>query len=82
MCHTLCILSSAILDLARFGINEASDVVVAGCSAGGLAVLLNIDRIRPLLPATARVRGLADAGYFIDAVDRNGDEHLCVLHCE
>ena len=58
--------------------NHATDVVIAGCSAGGLAVLLNIDRIRLLLPASARVRGLSDAGFFIDAVDRNGEEFLCV----
>ncbi len=43
-------------------------------------MLLNIDRIRRLLPAAARVRGLSDAGYFINAVDRNGDEFLCVFH--
>ena len=75
---TVFILSSAILDLRRFGMNHATDVVIAGCSAGGLAVLLNIDRIRLLLPASARVRGLSDAGFFIDAVDRNGEEFLCV----
>ena len=75
--HSLCILSSVVLDLARFGINLATDVVVAGCSAGGLAVLLNIDRIRQLLPASARVRGLSDAGFFIHAVNRHGAESLC-----
>jgi hypothetical protein len=64
------------MDLYRFGIDHASDVVIAGCSAGGLAVLLNIDRVRRLLPASARVRALSDAGFFIDAIDRHKTESL------
>jgi hypothetical protein len=44
--------------------------VVGGCSAGGLAVLLNIDAVRALLPPSARVRALADAGYFLDSPDK------------
>jgi hypothetical protein len=73
------ILSSVILDLYRFGIKDASDVIIAGCSAGGLAVLLNIDRVTRLLPASARVRALSDAGFFIDAKDHRGAESLCDL---
>jgi len=72
--NPLRILSAAFRDLRRFGIGDATDVVVAGCSAGALAVLLNIDRIARLLPASARIRGLSDAGYFIDAVDQSGVE--------
>jgi hypothetical protein len=45
-------------------------VVVGGCSAGGLATLLNIDAVRAMLPPSARVRGLADAGYFLDSPDK------------
>ena len=44
--------------------------MVGGCSAGGLAALLNIDAVRALLPPSARVRGLADAGYFLDSPDK------------
>jgi hypothetical protein len=36
------------------------------CSSSGLAVYLNIDPITKMLPSTARVRGLASAGYFLD----------------
>lgn len=74
--HTSRILSSAIRDLSRYGIDEASDVVLAGCSAGALAVLLNIDTITRLLPASARVKGLSDAGYFIEATHKFGAESL------
>lgn len=70
-------LSAAVRDIYRFGLAHATDVVVAGCSAGGLAVLLNIDRIRSLLPADARVRGLSDAGYFIETSHRLGSGFLC-----
>ena len=78
-CDTLCILSSVFRDLLRFGIGEATNVVVAGCSAGGLSVFLNIDSIARLLPVSARVRGVADAGYFIDMVDQSGLEFRCVI---
>ncbi len=74
--HTFRILSSAIRDLYRHGIGGASDVVLAGCSAGALAVLLNIDIVTRLLPASARVKGLSDAGYFIHAPDKHGAESL------
>lgn len=73
------ILSSVFSDLSRFGINNATDVVVAGCSAGGLAVLLNIDRVKRLLPASARIRAMSDAGFFIDANALHGAESLCVI---
>ncbi len=73
---TFRILSSAIRDLSRHGIGGASDVVLAGCSAGALAVLLNIDIVTRLLPASARVKGLSDAGYFIEAPDKHGAESL------
>jgi len=43
-----------------------TDYVIGGCSAGGLAVYLHVDWWRDNLPATARVRGLPDSGYFLD----------------
>jgi hypothetical protein len=57
-------------DLRKFGLGGATDVVVGGCSAGGLAVILNLDAIRGMLPSSARVRGLADAGFFLDSPDK------------
>jgi len=43
-----------------------TDFVIGGCSAGGLAVYLRVDWWKDNLPATARVRGLPDSGYFLD----------------
>ena len=57
------------------GLGEATDLVLAGCSAGGLAVYLHVDRWREALAAKAsalgrsassvNVVGLADSGFFL-----------------
>lgn len=48
------------------GMSLATDVAVSGTSAGGLAIYLNIDAIRGLIPSQIHVRGLASAGHFLD----------------
>jgi len=51
------------------GMKDATDVVISGCSAGGLAVYLGIDQMTNLIHTvnpTAKVRGLAISGYFPD----------------
>lgn len=45
------------------GLVLATDVVVGGCSAGGMHVFDHIDAVRGLLPASARVAGYADSGF-------------------
>eukprot|EP01087_Luapelamoeba_hula_P011291 TRINITY_DN3051_c0_g1_i1.p1 TRINITY_DN3051_c0_g1~~TRINITY_DN3051_c0_g1_i1.p1 ORF type:complete len:391 (+),score=62.63 TRINITY_DN3051_c0_g1_i1:29-1174(+) len=50
--------------LAR-GLSKATDVVVSGCSAGGLATFLHADWWRAAVPS-AHVVGLPDSGFFID----------------
>ena len=40
--------------------------LLSGCSAGGLAAILHCDRFSDLLPSSANVKCLSDAGYFID----------------
>lgn len=42
-------------------------VLLAGCSAGGLAVILHCDRFRGLFPSSSRVKCLSDGGLFMDA---------------
>ena len=58
------------------GLASATDVIVGGCSAGGLSVFLGLDtiaaQIRGHSPG-ARVTGLADSGFFIDHLDHNGN---------
>lgn len=65
----------------EYGLAEATDVVISGCSAGGLAVFMQCDRWaerlavaeqqQPLGPGAARrkVRCLPDSGMFLDFQD-------------
>lgn len=45
---------------------KATDVVVGGCSAGGLAAYLHADEWAAVVPR-AKVAALSDSGFFIDA---------------
>lgn len=51
------------------GMKTASEIVISGCSAGGLGVLLGLDdmaaRIRTWNSSTT-VKGLVDSGFFLD----------------
>lgn len=48
-----------------YGFNSATDIVVGGCSAGGLAAYLHVDWYAQQVPK-ARARGLPDSGFFLD----------------
>ncbi|CAA6672078.1 unnamed protein product [Spirodela intermedia] len=61
--------------LAR-GMKRAKNVLLSGCSAGGLTAILNCDRFRALLPSRARVKCLSDGGFFINANDVTGAQHI------
>jgi hypothetical protein len=53
--------------------SSATDVILSGGSAGGLAVFYNLDHLATLLPKTTRLTGFPDAGYFMDgAVQGSG----------
>lgn len=51
------------------GMDKASDIVLSGCSAGGLGILFGLDdmasNIKKVNPK-AKIRGMADSGYFLD----------------
>eukprot|EP00933_Yihiella_yeosuensis_P016136 TRINITY_DN13899_c0_g1_i3.p1 TRINITY_DN13899_c0_g1~~TRINITY_DN13899_c0_g1_i3.p1 ORF type:complete len:410 (-),score=63.56 TRINITY_DN13899_c0_g1_i3:213-1442(-) len=57
----------AIMDTLRkeHGLNEATDLVVGGSSAGGLATYLHVDRWAAAVPS-AFTTGLPDCGFFLD----------------
>ncbi|MCB9701305.1 MAG: hypothetical protein H6711_05395 [Myxococcales bacterium] len=62
------ILEAALDDLIDQGYLEPSaglDVLFAGTSAGGVGVLINLDRVKARL-SPAKVRGLDDAGWLVD----------------
>jgi hypothetical protein len=51
------------------GFANATEVLVVGTSAGGLSMLLHLDRIAALVTGAApgaMVRGVSDAGFFLD----------------
>lgn len=54
------------------GMSGASDVVLSGGSAGGLAVYYHADFVRGLLPASTRLAAAPDAGFFLDAKNLDG----------
>jgi len=60
------ILKAVITDLK---LHEAADVVVGGCSAGGIHVLSHLDAIRAMLPTRVALSGFADSGFYMDVED-------------
>jgi hypothetical protein len=61
--------------LVSRGLSNATDIVISGCSAGGLAVYLHLDWWRDTIAAydsSIRVTGLAIDGYFLDRNDVYG----------
>ncbi|KAA0713419.1 Carboxylesterase notum2 [Triplophysa tibetana] len=64
------IIREVIKDLATKGLKQAKVVMLAGTSAGGTGVLLNIDKVSGLLEqlgVDAQVRGLVDSGWFLES---------------
>jgi hypothetical protein len=59
------ILRANIAALKARGLDAADEVVVSGCSAGGLATFLHADEWGAALP-TAKVTALPDSGFFLD----------------
>ncbi|KAK8614330.1 hypothetical protein V6N13_122691 [Hibiscus sabdariffa] len=70
------IFEAIVADLLAKGMKNAKNAILSGCSAGGLAAILNCDRFRDLLPATTKVKCLSDAGFFIHAKDVSGGQHI------
>jgi len=67
------ILNAVIVDLlTNRGLNMATDVVISGCSAGGLSTFLHVDEWRAAIPVTARVVGMPDSGFFLDFETEQG----------
>ncbi|WCJ28987.1 Pectinacetylesterase family protein [Euphorbia peplus] len=58
-------------DLLAKGLKTAKQAILTGCSAGSLAAILHCDQFKYMLPKTARVKCVSDAGYFIRGMDIN-----------
>ncbi|CAI8588353.1 unnamed protein product [Vicia faba] len=70
------VFNAVMKDLLAKGMKNAQNAIISGCSAGGLTSILNCDRFRALLPLGAKVKCLSDAGYFINARDVSGTQHI------
>ncbi|KAJ1412442.1 Pectinacetylesterase/NOTUM [Sesbania bispinosa] len=53
---------AVIEELLAKGMKNAKNAILSGCSAGGLAAILNCDRFKALLPAGTTVKCVSDAG--------------------
>ncbi|XP_058463036.1 palmitoleoyl-protein carboxylesterase NOTUM [Malaya genurostris] len=66
------IVRQVISDLIPLGLghSQGADLLMAGSSAGGLGVMLNLDMVRSFLQnergLTVSVRGVSDSGWFLD----------------
>jgi len=56
---------SYFLTNSTLGMSKATDVILSGGSAGGLAVFYNLDHVATLLPKSTRLVGFPDAGFFL-----------------
>lgn len=54
----------AVLEaLMTIGMKRASDVILTGCSAGGVATFIHADYVQSILPSGVKYAAMADAGY-------------------
>ncbi|CAH0553024.1 unnamed protein product [Brassicogethes aeneus] len=65
------IVQQAIKDLIPLGLENSTDLLLTGSSAGGTGVMLNLDNVRELLHEEynlkqINVRGVTDSGWFLD----------------
>ncbi|KAI3680002.1 hypothetical protein L2E82_50739 [Cichorium intybus] len=59
-------------ELLSKGMKFASNALLSGASAGGLASILHCDKFRTFFPANTRVKCFSDAGYFAHVKDLSG----------
>ena len=62
------ILQAALQSLLDKGMKNADEVILTGCSAGGLGTYVHADYVASIVPQSAKFRAMADAGYVIPTV--------------
>ena len=61
------VLRSQLEDIKKkMNLTAGKNIILSGTSAGGLSLILQANYIRRFLPEKAKIRGLVDAGYFLD----------------
>ncbi|XP_074326043.1 pectin acetylesterase 7-like isoform X2 [Apium graveolens] len=69
------VFNAIVEDLLGKGMRNATNALFMGCSAGGLAAILNCDRFRSFLTEHTNVKCASDAGYFLHTKDIFGEYH-------
>ncbi|KAI3881437.1 hypothetical protein MKX03_009505 [Papaver bracteatum] len=59
-------------ELLSLGLANSQQILLSGCSAGGLATLIHCDDLKKMLPREVIVKCLSDAGFFLDEKDVSG----------
>ncbi|XP_076912898.1 pectin acetylesterase 8-like [Bidens hawaiensis] len=67
------VFNAIVEELMSLGMKNAQNALLSGCSAGGLAAILNCDKFRGYFPANTRVKCVPDAGYFAHVKDLSGE---------
>ncbi|KAJ0936843.1 putative pectinacetylesterase/NOTUM [Helianthus annuus] len=67
------VFDAIVEELMSIGMKDAQNVLLSGCSAGGLASILNCDKFRGFFPQNTRVKCVSDAGYFPHVKDLSGE---------
>ncbi|XP_051529312.1 palmitoleoyl-protein carboxylesterase notum1a-like [Myxocyprinus asiaticus] len=79
------IIQEVIKDLLAIGLDSAKVLLLAGSSAGGTGVLLNVDHVAELLKdlghGSVQVRGLADSGWFLDNKQYRNTDCIDTVNC-
>ncbi|CAK7348563.1 unnamed protein product [Dovyalis caffra] len=68
--------SAAMEYLMAEGMQNATQALLSGCSAGGLASIIHCDEFRELFPQSTEVKCLSDAGMFLNVMDISGGHTL------
>ncbi|KAM3264181.1 pectin acetylesterase 8 isoform X1 [Capsicum annuum] len=63
-------------ELLAQGMRTSQNVILSGCSAGGLTTILHCDNFKALLSISVKVKCISDAGYFIDHKDILGNTYF------
>ncbi|XP_016819043.2 palmitoleoyl-protein carboxylesterase NOTUM isoform X2 [Cricetulus griseus] len=79
------IIQEVVRELLGQGLSGAKVLLLAGSSAGGTGVLLNVDRVAELLEElgypSIQVRGLADSGWFLDNKQYRRSDCIDTINC-
>ncbi|XP_024525154.1 pectin acetylesterase 3 isoform X2 [Selaginella moellendorffii] len=74
------ILRAVIDDLRSKGLSNATQVLLSGCSAGGLSTILHCNDVQSLLDPGVTLKCLSDAGFFINTSDPGGHYLMSKLY--